>query len=62
MAVMHAKNALLHAYVNTHETTPNIMKGVVGYFDTVKPLIADSPRSGRPLYSRQISCPRLLFL
>ena len=29
--------------------------------DTVKPLITDSPRSGQPLYSGQIPCPRLLF-
>ena len=34
----------------------------VCYINTVKPLITDSPKGGQPLYSGQISCPRLLFL
>ena len=28
---------------------------------TVKPLISDPPKSGQPLYSGQITCPRLIL-
>ena len=28
---------------------------------TVKPLITDPPKSGQPLYSRQLHCPRLIL-
>ena len=28
---------------------------------TVKPLITDPPKSGQPLYSRQLTCPRLIL-
>ena len=28
---------------------------------TVKPLITDPPRSGQPLYSGRLTCPRLIF-
>ena len=37
----------------------------VGFFSiaayTVKPLITDPPRSGQPLYSGRLTCPRLIL-
>ena len=29
--------------------------------DTIKPLITDTPKSRQPLYSGQITCPRLIY-
>ena len=31
------------------------------YVTTVKPLITDPPKTGQPLYSRQLTCPQLIL-
>ena len=33
-----------------------------GYSTTVKPLITNPPKSGQPLYSGRLTCPRLTLL
>ena len=35
--------------------------GKTNKHNTVKPLIADPPKSGQPLYSGHITCPRLIL-